>query len=110
MNDQTLQSTSNSPSYGRRLNQINSLSSAGKELIEIIDQEIKILLIEDNPADVRMIQELVAEVKSAHLDLEFVDRLSEGLERLGSPNIDAILLDLSLPDSQGARPSPRLSF
>jgi diguanylate cyclase (GGDEF)-like protein len=60
-----------------------------------------VLLIEDNPADVRMIQELVAEVKNANLDLEYAVRLSDGLIRLASPGIDAVLLDLSLPDSQG---------
>jgi two-component system cell cycle response regulator len=67
------------------------------------NRRYKILLIEDNPADVRMIQELVAEVKSAHLDLEYADRLSEGLKRLESSDIDAILLDLSLPDSKGIK-------
>jgi diguanylate cyclase (GGDEF)-like protein len=60
-----------------------------------------ILLIEDNPADVRMIQALVAEVKNANLDLEYAERLSDGLIRLSAPGIDAVLLDLSLPDSQG---------
>jgi two-component system cell cycle response regulator len=63
----------------------------------------KILLIEDNPADIRIIQELVAEVKSSNLDLVFADRLSDGLDRIKTDDIDAILLDLSLPDSQGLK-------
>jgi len=65
------------------------------------DKRYNILLIEDNPADVRMIQELVAEVKNANLDLECVGRLSDGLIRLSYSGIDAVLLDLSLPDSHG---------
>lgn len=64
-------------------------------------QRYKILLIEDNPADVRMVQELVTDVKNANLDFECVERLSDGVDRLSSSGIDAVLLDLSLPDSQG---------
>jgi two-component system cell cycle response regulator len=63
----------------------------------------KILLIEDNPADIRIIQEFMADVKSSNLDLVFVNRLSDGLKRIKSKDIDAILLDLSLPDSQGLK-------
>ena len=65
------------------------------------NQRYKILLIEDNPADVRMIQELVAEVKNANLDFEYAERLSDGIIKLASSGMDAVLLDLSLPDSQG---------
>jgi two-component system cell cycle response regulator len=64
-------------------------------------QSHKVLVIEDNPSDRRMLQELLADVKSVNLDLEFAENLSEGLERLSASNVDAILLDLCLPDSQG---------
>jgi two-component system cell cycle response regulator len=67
------------------------------------NNRFRILLIEDNPADIRIIQALLADVKSSNLDLIFADRLSEGLDRIKSQNIDAILLDLSLPDSQGLK-------
>jgi len=61
----------------------------------------KILLIEDNPGDARLLRERLVEVKHASFELEWVNRLSTGLERLAGGGIDAILLDLSLPDSQG---------
>ena len=61
----------------------------------------KILLIEDNPADVRLMQEILAEVNESSFDLECVDRLSTGLERLARGGVDVILLDLGLPDSYG---------
>lgn len=61
----------------------------------------KILLIEDNPGDARLLREMLVETRDASFDLEWVDRLSTGLERLAEGGIDAILLDLSLPDSQG---------
>ena len=62
---------------------------------------IKILLVEDNPGDARLIQEMVSEVDGAAFDLEHVDRLSTGLERLSVKDVDVVLLDLGLPDSSG---------
>lgn len=64
------------------------------------NKHIKVLLIEDNPGDARLIREMLAEVKSAPFDLEHADRLSTGLERLSAGGIDVVLLDLSLPDSR----------
>ena len=65
------------------------------------DDPLKVLLIEDNPGDTRLIQEMLAEVRGAPFDLECTDRLSTGLERLAGGDIGLILLDLSLPDSWG---------
>ncbi len=61
----------------------------------------KILLIEDSPGDARLIQEVLSEAPSVPHELECVDRLSKGLERLAVGDIDLLLLDLGLPDSQG---------
>jgi diguanylate cyclase (GGDEF)-like protein len=65
------------------------------------EKAINVLLIEDNPGDARLIQELLAEPGGAVFTLECVDRLSTGLKRLVEGGIDVILLDLGLPDSQG---------
>jgi diguanylate cyclase (GGDEF)-like protein len=65
------------------------------------DKNFKILLIEDNPGDVRLIQEILSEIKDAKFDFLIANRLSEGLELLTKDGIDVVLLDLSLPDSQG---------
>jgi PAS domain S-box-containing protein len=62
---------------------------------------IRVLLIEDNPGDARLIRELLAEGGDARFKLESVDRLSAGLEYLVSNDIGVVLLDLKLPDSQG---------
>jgi sigma-B regulation protein RsbU (phosphoserine phosphatase) len=64
---------------------------------------IRILLIEDNPGDRRLIQELLAEGSTARFDLAFADRLSTGLKLLASEKLDLLLLDLDLPDSQGLK-------
>lgn len=61
-------------------------------------ESIKVLLIEDNPGDARLIQEMLS---SATFELVWANRLSTGLERFAEKKIDLILLDLALPDSQG---------
>jgi PAS domain S-box-containing protein len=65
------------------------------------NKPIKALLIEDNPADARLLREMLVEVGDAPFELVWADRLSTGLERLAAGDIDAVLLDLSLPDSHG---------
>jgi DNA-binding response OmpR family regulator len=62
---------------------------------------LKVLLIEDNPADARLIREMLKGLREGVFELESVDRLSTGLERLGDGGRDVVLLDLSLPDSRG---------
>lgn len=66
-----------------------------------IDSILKILIVEDNPGDARLIKETLKDVNGTSFDLDHVDRLSHGLERLVKGGIDLILLDLSLPDSHG---------
>jgi signal transduction histidine kinase len=60
-----------------------------------------VLLIEDNPADARLIREMLAEARGARFRLECADRLTAGLERLARGGVEVVLLDLSLPESQG---------
>lgn len=64
---------------------------------------IKILLIEDNPGDARLIKEYLTEVKNAKINLEIVDRLQKGLDYIENEYLDIILLDLKLPDSEGLK-------
>jgi two-component system cell cycle sensor histidine kinase/response regulator CckA len=63
-------------------------------------QPIRVLLVEDNPGDARLILEMLREV-SAQFDLQQVEHLEQALERLGKATVDVVLLDLGLPDSQG---------
>jgi two-component system cell cycle response regulator len=67
----------------------------------MIDKSVTVLLIEDNPGDARLIQEMLAEGGGTRFKLEYVDRLSIGMERLARGDIDIVLLDLCLPDSEG---------
>jgi diguanylate cyclase (GGDEF)-like protein/PAS domain S-box-containing protein len=61
----------------------------------------KILLIEKNPVLANAIRAALDGAGSGSFDLEWVCQLSEGLARLGKKGIAAVLLELSLPDSQG---------
>ena len=65
------------------------------------NKKVKILLIEDNPGDVRLIREMLAEVPGVSFELETAKRLSTGLKWLARETPDVIFLDLSLSDSQG---------
>src|SRR6195256_2778112 len=61
----------------------------------------KILLIENDPAAADRIRAALTAAGSGSFELEWVRQLSEGLGRLSKRGIDAVLLELSLPDSQG---------
>jgi len=62
---------------------------------------IKALLIEDNPDDVDILREELAEASHEKIELECEERLTTGLKRLEGGNIDVVLLDISLPDCHG---------
>jgi len=62
---------------------------------------VKILLIEDSPSDTYLFREMLLQSKLSDVEIESVDRLSSGLQRLADGKFDAVLLDLGLPDSQG---------
>jgi len=66
-----------------------------------MNTHIKILLLEDNPGDVRMIREMLLDIEGGGFETESIEKLSEGLKRLSEVQFDALLLDLGLPDSNG---------
>lgn len=67
----------------------------------MIGKPAKILLIEDNPGDARLLSEALTEAGDGQFHLTHVERLNDGLKRLGGERFDVILLDLTLPDAQG---------
>ena len=70
-------------------------------MITVGDKSIRVLLIEDNIGDSRLIREMLSEAKDVSFDLKYAERLQAGLGQLGQGGIDVVLLDLGLPDSQG---------
>src|SRR5437879_6626542 len=61
----------------------------------------KILLIENDPTAANEIRAALALASSGFFEVECVRQLSAGLARLTKGGIDAVLLELSLPDSHG---------
>ncbi len=59
---------------------------------------LKILIVEDNPGDVRIIQEIFKEIISMKAELIQVSTLADAQEKISKSNFDLVLLDLSLPD------------
>jgi PAS domain S-box-containing protein len=65
------------------------------------EDPVRVLLVEDNPGDARLVKEALAEIRTAPVELIHVSRLSDGLKKLAEETIDLVLLDLSLPDVSG---------
>jgi PAS domain S-box-containing protein len=75
---------------------------------------LNILLVEDNPGDIRLLQEILREVITTRFQITPAMTLAAAIKQLSfpvsqspslptplPPSFDIILLDLSLPDSQG---------
>jgi len=65
------------------------------------DQLNRVLLIEDNPGDADLVRLRLVEGES-HMDVRCANRLATGLTSLSDEPPAVVLLDLNLPDSQGA--------
>jgi diguanylate cyclase (GGDEF)-like protein len=64
---------------------------------------IRVLLVEDNPADARWVREMLAEDTTGEFDLLHASTVREAVDHLAARggSLDAVLLDLSLPDETG---------
>lgn len=77
------------------------------------EQTLDVLLVEDNPGDARLIEEMLGDAETLVERVEVGGRspdtvrlhdertLEAGIDRLADTDIDVVLLDLGLPDSSG---------
>ena len=65
------------------------------------DTTFTILLIEDNRLQISIIRRILQETPGRHFTLHVAETLREGLDLISRAPIDAVLLDLNLPDSEG---------
>jgi PAS domain S-box-containing protein len=66
-----------------------------------VEEKINILLIEDNPADARILDYYLQESYTGMYSLVVADYLGKGLEYLENNTFSIIIVDLTLPDSFG---------
>jgi PAS domain S-box-containing protein/diguanylate cyclase (GGDEF)-like protein len=69
---------------------------------------IRVLLIEDNPGYSEVIRLMLEKDNGTRFDCVGVKKLGDGLNHLRRKEVDVILLDLKLPDSQGIETFDRL--
>lgn len=62
---------------------------------------IRLLLVEDNPGDARLIELMLAQAQGLKFELTWVDNLTDGIAHLQNTPTDVLLLDLGLPESKG---------
>lgn len=78
----------------------------------VAEPPLTVLVVEDNPNDAMLIRRHLEGTDSAFLPSEVAlhheETLDAGLDRLASAPIDLLLLDLGLPDSEGAETFERI--
>ena len=73
-------------------------------------EHTQVLLVEDNPGDARLVQEMLQEQGAADFALTHVQTVRDALDHLSAApgGTDAVLLDLSLPDETGLNTVQRI--
>lgn len=65
------------------------------------ERTIRLLMIEDNEAQRRLLVEMLAGSSAGSFTITCAGRLADGIGLIGEQGADVVLLDLSLPDVQG---------
>lgn len=63
---------------------------------------VRVLLVEDNPGDARLVEILLAEDGDTHHHVTRVATLAGAVALVGQSSFDVVLTDLGLPDSNGS--------
>ena len=63
--------------------------------------KVSVLVVDDNPADVALVSELLDEVRDWNYEVETAGTMAEALTVLARKNFNVVLQDLNLPDSSG---------
>lgn len=64
-------------------------------------EPVRILLVEDNPGDARLLRETLREAEGFPFELKHAVRLADAADAFADCAADVVLLDLSLPDAHG---------
>jgi signal transduction histidine kinase len=84
----------------------------GRDSTELGERPLRVLLVEDNPGDAKLIETHLDRVDDsqfgAGLSLSHVESLAVAMERLEDERFDVVLLDLGLPESTGIETAERV--
>jgi len=69
---------------------------------------ILVLVVEDSPADALLLEDVLRQIRDAQFKITHVETLADALASLALGSYDIVLLDLGLPDSQGAETVTKL--
>jgi two-component system, cell cycle sensor histidine kinase and response regulator CckA len=75
--------------------------SGGATTLTLEDPDVRVLLIEDNLAEARLFKEILQDAWGDKFSLVHVTRLEKAISELNRDQFDIVLLDLTLPDSDG---------
>jgi len=64
-------------------------------------EDLKILLVEDNPGDAFLVEEMLEDIQEVNAEITHIETLKEAITELEQSVYDVVLLDLGLPDSEG---------
>jgi signal transduction histidine kinase len=78
------------------------------EMAKTTQERLKILLIEDNPGDARLVEILLEDSDLPNVHIEHRHTFTEGVEEMLRDDYAVVLLDLTLPDSRGFETLERL--
>lgn len=74
---------------------------AGVSRSNALKKKVRVLVVEDNPGDFRLVKCMLQEAKFNLFQIHNVEKLSLAEGMLSEIPYDAVLLDLNLPDSKG---------
>ncbi len=74
----------------------------------MLNRKFHIVVVDDNPGDLNLAVERLVEAPESGLDIVSAETLREALDVLAGAQVDALILDLNLPDSQGIETFRRL--
>ncbi|MBI4662823.1 MAG: response regulator [Verrucomicrobia bacterium] len=74
----------------------------------MVNQPVKVLLVEDNPGDARLLREILEEAPRSAFELAQAESLGAALRELEPGRFGLVLLDLSLPDARGLETVTRM--
>jgi diguanylate cyclase (GGDEF)-like protein/PAS domain S-box-containing protein len=73
----------------------------GLELPDAATSHVRVLVVEDDPVHARLVGQLLAESRHTRFQITHAERLASALETARRGSVEAMLLDLGLPDANG---------